>query len=222
MRRASFVGLVVVAVLASSRVGVASSRHTVAPKCPPGHTHLIVADAQAQVYLRPKSFRQATEIFGCAYGGRRSYSLGGPTNFDAEGGGGRAHYTLAGVILASESVSVQEFPAPGRPKLETYVEVENLRTGRVLHKVPTGTNGPSSIGLGPVTSLVLKSDGAVAWIAQNNPIGDPATFYEVHAVDTTGERTLASGAEIAPGSLALAGSTLYWTQDGSPMSATLH
>jgi hypothetical protein len=88
--------------------------------------------------------------------------------------------------------------------------------------VPTGTNGPSSIGLGPVTSLVLKSDGAVAWIARNKPIGEPATSYEVHAVDKTGARLLAAGDEIAPGSLVLAGGTLYWTQGGRPMSATLN
>jgi hypothetical protein len=32
---------------------------------------------------------------------------------------------------------------------------------------------------------------------------------------------LAQGVDIAPGSLALAGSTLYWTQAGAPQSALL-
>ena len=71
--------------------------------------------------------------------------------------------------------------------------------------------------------MVVKSDGAVAWIAENEigpPHGPPE--YEVNAVDKTGNRTLAAGTDIAPSSLALAGSTLYWTQGGKPMSAPLN
>jgi hypothetical protein len=45
---------------------------------------------------------------------------------------------------------------------------------------------------------------------------------EVHAVDTTGSRLLASGTDIGSKSLALAGSTLYWTQGDTPMSTTLN
>jgi len=46
-------------------------------------------------------------------------------------------------------------------------------------------------------------------------------MYEVRAVDKTGSRLLASGGDIDPTSLALAGSTLYWTQGSLPFSAQL-
>lgn len=220
--------LVLLLAVGSASAARARSRHEASAKCPPVHSNVITADTQAQVYLRPGGSGppgdyQPEEIFGCAYGGKRSYSLGGPPGFDAEGGGESTHYTLAGVILASENFELQDFPGPGLPERERYVEVENLRSGRLLHKVPTGTSGPTSIGVGPVVTLVVKSDGSVAWIAGNTKEADEhATSYEVHAVDKTGNRLLASGAEIDPQSLALAGSTLYWTQGEKPMSATLN
>jgi hypothetical protein len=114
------------------------------------------------------------------------------------------------------------FPPPAGFQ-EWKVVVENLRTGRVLHKVPTGTSSPGAVGIGPVVSLVVKSDGAVAWIVENEiPARHVPAEYEVHAVDKTGNRLLASGSDIDPHSLALAGSTLYWTQGGKPMSAPLN
>jgi hypothetical protein len=68
---------------------------------------------------------------------------------------------------------------------------------------------------------VVKSDGAVAWIVAIYGREHPAE-YEVHALDRTGSRVLAFGPGISPRSLALAGSTLYWTQGGNPMSAPLN
>jgi hypothetical protein len=49
----------------------------------------------------------------------------------------------------------------------------------------------------------------VAWIVQT---GFPTT-YEVHAVDTSGSRVVASGSDIDPSPLALAGNTIYWMTD---------
>jgi len=47
-------------------------------------------------------------------------------------------------------------------------------------------------------------------------------FYELRgSVSGTSSSLLAQGREVAPGSLALAGSTLYWTQAGTPRSAPL-
>jgi hypothetical protein len=73
-------------------------------------------------------------------------------------------------------------------------------------------------GIGPITSLVVKPDAAVAWIVNTD---EENGGYQVHAADKTGPRVLATGADIAPGSLALAGSTLYWTQGGRPFSGVL-
>jgi hypothetical protein len=240
MRR---VALSVTAVLALLSTGVsasyAGSRHKPLAKCPPGeHTHLITADTQAQVYLKPEgsgsSGFEAEEIFGCAYTGKRSFAISGPPTFSAEGGGEASHYTLAGPILAYAIHGVELVPPPG--VTEWKVEVENLRNGHVLHEVPTGTasapattsapggiRNPRYVGVGPVVSLVVKSDGAVAWIVENEiPARHVPAEYEVHAVDKTGNRLLAAGSDIDPHSLALAGSTLYWTQGGKPMSAVLN
>jgi hypothetical protein len=229
---------VLVVLSAGASASYAGSGHKPAAKCAPGHTRLITADAQAQVYLRPEgsgpSGFEAEEIFGCTYGSKRSFAISGPPAFSAEGGGEATHYTLAGAVLAYASLGVELVPPPG--VTEWKVVVENLRNGRMLHEVPTGTasapamtsapggiRNPRYVGIGPVVSLVVKSDGAVAWIVENEiPARHVPAEYEVHAVDKTGSRLLASGAEIDPHSLALAGSTLYWTQGGKPMSAALN
>jgi hypothetical protein len=46
--------------------------------------------------------------------------------------------------------------------------------------------------------------------------------YEVHTADQSGSHLLAVGSDIAPNSLALAGSTIYWTQGDKPTSAALN
>jgi hypothetical protein len=59
----------------------------------------------------------------------------------------------------------------------------------------------------------------VAWITDTV---QSENRYQVRALDETGERTLAVGSSIGPNSLALADSTLYWTQGGKPGSAVLN
>ena len=99
---------------------------------------------------------------------------------------------------------------------------------------------PRYIGVGNVVSIVVKSDGAVAWIAddyERSGAAHGAEYFDVYAVDKkTGTRLSASGTNIDPSSLALSvtgtnigqgsrtapGSTLYWTQGGKPESAALN
>jgi hypothetical protein len=102
---------------------------------------------------------------------------------------------------------------------EWSVVVRDLRTGRVEHEVPTGTQAtpnPHHVGVGPVTAIVVKADGAVAWIAE----GEDGP--EVHALDKTGSRVLATGEDIKPHALGLKGSELYWSQGGKWMTASLN
>jgi len=108
------------------------------------------------------------------------------------------------------------------------VVVIDLRNGRTVHSVPTGTPTPQqeinaghaagSSGVGPTTAIVLKSDGSVAWIVRN--VYDMPMELEVHKADRAGTSVLASSADLDPGSLALAGATLYWIQGGKPFAAT--
>jgi hypothetical protein len=66
--------------------------------------------------------------------------------------------------------------------------------------------------------MVLKPDGAVAWIA---PTDYMDSINQVYVDDAAGYRMLASGTSIKGGSLVLAGSTIYWLRGGVAQSATL-
>jgi hypothetical protein len=125
-------------------------------------------------------------------------------------------------ILAYQTVAYGRFATDVCCESQFLVLVRDLRTGKVLHEVPTGTPKvpkPGLVGAGATTVIVVKPDGAVAWIMETEFMPNE---YEIHALDKAGSRMLASGADIAPSSLALAGSTLYWTQAGKPFSASLN
>jgi len=203
----------------------ARARKVAPTPCPPSHSRVLLADAQAQVFLAPESGLtgpyRPREIDGCAYGHDGVSVLGEPLGLpDPQGNSGVSRETLAGAIVAYEFSSEPGFGSRGGGA--ALVVVRDLRSGRVLHKVPTGTPSvprAAGIGLGPALSLVVKSDGAVAWIVS---AGFRNGYYQVHALDGSGSRTLATGRSIDPHSLALAGSTLYWTQEGKPFSSALN
>ena len=76
---------------------------------------------------------------------------------------------------------------------------------------PTAIN----VGVGRVVALVVKSNGAVAWIAENDErtlapeSPSEVNYFDLESVDKSGIHLLASGPGIDPSSLALAGSRLY-------------
>jgi len=168
---------------------------------------------------------EPSEIFGCTFKNKRAYVLGEPVSVASSGTAGISLETLDGPTVAYEAGS------GGPTGAEWRVVVRDLSNGKVIDDLPTGTPAHPQlprteggltvrdVGIGPATSIVVKSDGGVAWIV-SAPKEDG--YYQVHAVDKTGSRVLASGPEIDPTSLALAGSTLYWSEAGRPMSATLN
>jgi hypothetical protein len=68
------------------------------------------------------------------------------------------------------------------------------------------------------TSFVLAGGGAFAALTQPDASGAIRVLTVTPPHSTT--TVIASGA-VTPGSLALTGRTVYWTQDGAPRSATL-
>jgi hypothetical protein len=213
-------------------------------RCAPGHARLIAADAHAQVFKAPEPPGPTGElgVWGCAYGHRPVF-LGPLPYGSAEGGGGLELETLAGPIVAYEESATGGRPG-GRGRAEWRVAVRDLRDGKVLHRVATGTPvKPEAgvVGVGNVVALVVKSDGTVAWIADNygRTVGtgtlSQTPYFDVEALDTSGVRLLASGTDIDPSSLALAvggtgigqggvgrpGNTLYWTQGGTSFWTSL-
>ena len=209
--------LTLLAVLTSASAPAASAaRYKSRAKCPSANGGALVADAQAEIYeAAGHGVNEGLELaFGCAYAQGRSYLVGFIPNClgsaTSECGGELEAETLAGSVVAyaesSHKANRGAYP----------VVVRDLRNGRMLHR---------TTGVGPTTDLVAKSDGAVAWIVASHTsscCSGPPPEFEVRALDKTGSRQLASGTEIAPKSLALSGSTLYWTQGGKPMSATLN
>ncbi len=125
-----------------------------------------------------------------------------------------------------------------------YVGVMNLSTGRVRRfreyeevapiKAPPD-ECPSavpncSVVCPQVDSLVLKPDGAVAWIAVNFPAPSTpdtscgtqiAPVTEVRRHDPRGLEVIATGAGILPSSLRLAGAALSFSDDGHTVTSTL-
>lgn len=104
------------------------------------------------------------------------------------------------------------------------VFVLNMRTGR-KHEYESAQPIEHAI-CAEVTSLAVKRDGALAWIATNflnsgcpHP---PGPVIEVRAHDRTGFHVLDTGTAIVPGSLQLSGSRLTWIDAGMTRSAILH
>lgn len=188
-------------------------------RCPPRHTVVAQANREAAIYEDSNlDYEGSYEWFACAYRAKRAYLLGREAKFSSGGGGGVELPRLVGPVVAyGKSLDVEGiFPNPGHSI--NLVIVRNLMTGRVLHKVPTGPSSRNSVGAGPVGALVVKRDGAVAWI---NGAGDATFKHEVHVIDRKGSRLLASGLGIDPLSLRLRGSTISWTQNGQSFSAPL-
>jgi hypothetical protein len=214
--------LVATCLLASeANVAMASSRHRRAFACPASRSHVLVADRVAEVYEAPEPLGLHERIFACAHSGRHVYDLGPIPQCGGGAGGCESveHVVLAGTIVAYERASATG-SFQSRPGAEYQIVVRELRTGRTLENVPTGTNAVGgSGGSGPATAVVAKSDGAVAWIVQKSPVEGR---YQVHVLDRAGARIVAVGPEIDPTALALAGSTLYWSQGGKAFSAAVN
>jgi hypothetical protein len=229
MRRIAISTIPVLALLLVASPSAARVRHTTAPKCPPTKAHVLLANAGAELYVVKERLPYLNEpepvIRGCAHGQKRSYLLGeAKEQIGGSGGGGSSGVkleTLAGTVVAYAESAV--YGSGSREAPRYFMIVRNLSTGQVLHKVTTGVfvkPEAMPVNVGPITAIVVKRDGAVAWIVE---AGYPDHLeYQVYAIDKAGSRLLASSSEIVPYSLALAGNTVYWTQNGQSASAPLN
>lgn len=205
----------------------ARTRHAYAAKCPPPNSHVLLANSEAELYIVKERLRPFPEpepvVRGCVYGSKRSYLIGGaeehPGGSERGGSSSVKLEALAGSVVAYTPAG--NYVSNGKGQPEALMVVRNLRTGRVLHEVTTGALAKPDVGsVGPIESIVVKSDGSVSWIVGTGYPND--IEYHVYAIDQSGSRLLASGSNIEPYSLALAGSALYWTRGGQPFSAQLN
>jgi hypothetical protein len=218
MRRlAVYLALALLASAGAASTTDANGRGKAAAYCHPDTFRVLAEDKQARVEQLPPTVIHgceipgSAEIVGRAAQSRKTYALGpAPFGTTAYVGG------VSNVSLTGPLVAYQRYKQAIGEEPSSVIVVRDLRTGRVIHRVPAERPGVRPIGLSPI---VLKPDGAAAWIVYTALYAD---LYEVHAVDSAGNRVLATGSNIDLHSLALVGSTLYWTQGGQPMSAPLN
>jgi hypothetical protein len=231
--------LVLLSIVGSS--GDARPARTSRQTCPPRYADVIEADAQAIVYLlRVASPGQAGVSFGCVRGENRSYALDRlECRFAVNQCGQDIESKLAGSVVASSESETAVGVGRSGDRHGFVLVVRDLRDDRVLHAVPRGGASGHAPGIrgmrlvpsvvllvphGAVTqqALVLKPDGAVAWVTEaTKKLPSHRTYYELHALDSSGSRRLAAGSALDPYSLRLRGSTLTWTRGGERRSATL-
>lgn len=175
---------------------------------------LLLANEHAELYVtyvRAPEGGQEREMRGCVYG-QKSHKVGDAPGGSGSGGGGTSGFVLEGTTVAGENSSYctvcTEFVEAH------FVFAVDLKAGKRLgeFRSPAGTQ-----------SIVVKADGALAWIAASG-VNTNTGFHEewVYAHDSAGTRLLAHGSNIGTSSLALAKNTIYWTQGGQPFSAPLN
>lgn len=210
MRRIAICAVIILALFGLASASGARTRHATRRYCPKVGKFALVVDAQAEVYEAGGRF--VREMFACAYASGHAYALGPKAECIGSGGcGGVEKATVGAAFVAYEKFAVASEPFVGETSSYWRVIVRNLRTGRVVHRA----NSTGSF----VQDLVVKSDGAVAWIVDTSFLPEE---HAVVAVDKTGTRTLASGPGIAPSSLTLTGNTLSWIESGRMASAVLN
>ncbi len=215
--------MAVAALLAPAAASSVAAKHPPAPACPPPRAQVLMADGAAVVY---QIERPAEDLFiqaACSHAHTSPYVLERCESLDCEGPV-VSDIVLEGNILAfQESNSGEDRYGIVDGPRTWRIRARNLRTGRQVHSSPTSTSPPGGgVGNGPEEGLVAKSDGSVAWIAEDGwHLTGPPDTYQVWKIDRTGEHLLATGPHITPHSLALAGSTLYWMDEGVPSTAPL-
>jgi len=177
--------------------------------CGPRDGKTLAADARARIFSRDGS------VYGCARAGGRAYLLGRSSVTRPGQWRNVGVVALGGVDAAYSTTQI------GVDTLSAEVVVRRLDNGRMLH-----TTSATTAPLGPeffqtVDAIVVKSDGAVAWIATGGSIIRHARKVEVDRIDRRGQATLDRGTAIATRSLRLRGSQLSWRHGSASRSAML-
>ncbi len=184
----------------------AGAGHLPRAVCGPSSARTIAGDAVARVY----AFKGHAD--GCVAGARRSYRLGAT--------GISLRVARVEAVRVVGRIAAYGLRVSGVDTGYAIVNVRRLTTGAFLAQRPATTR----VGVEAfqsIDSLVLKRDGAVAWIATARSIGKPTFIRQLQRSDARGVRVLDSGAKLAARSLALHGSTLSWRHGTAVRTARL-
>ena len=184
-----------------------SASPAVAVACGPAGAPTLASSHRARVYV------QAGTAFGCAAGGRGRFALG-------YRGSCLMHSAVAPVTVAG-TLAAYGLQRCGVDTGSTLVIVRRLDDGALVRSAPA-SSPPGPEGYQLVGSLVLRADGAAAWIASGRSLGRRVSIVEVWRLSRTGTLTrLDSGGAIVVGSLRLEGATLHWHHGAAVKSARL-
>jgi hypothetical protein len=180
--------------------------------CGPASATTLAANRYVRVYA------QHDVVYGCSVAKGKSIRLGHDTRSIAEA---RVSPVAVGGELAAYGLA--RF---GVDTGRTSVVVRRLSDGKQLKEF-AATQAVGVESFQSVGSIVVKPDGAVAWIGtESSIVGGGRGTVEVHVADAQGDRILdqapSKTARIQPASLRLVGSTLSWTDAGVAHHAILH
>jgi hypothetical protein len=193
------------AAVAVAPAGIASAKQTPKP-CVRNGSNTVARNARVRVYeTKDADYASSNHltIYGCSLrNGKRIKVAGYVSSFT----GSSADEPRPAIWLNSDAVAANNgFCPPDASPCTGRVGSFDVRhrVRKYLEDVPGGV----------VSELVLKSNGSFAYIA-----GDGT----VRKADAAGIAQLDSGPGVEAGSLARAGSIVYWTKAGQPFSARIH
>jgi hypothetical protein len=212
MRMGCAVGAIVITTAAcgssaAAPATTAGPAHPAAAQCGPRSAKTLAVNHQARVYSTQGG------VYGCATGGSRSYLLAGNSLRPGQPRIGKL--ALAGTAVAYGETMT------GVDTASAQVTVRRLDDGRTLRSLAAMHQAVGPESFQSVDSVVVKSNGAVAWIATARSIIRHSTEVEVDRADRTGRSTLDIGSAIASTSLRLSGSSLSWRHAGAIRTARL-
>lgn len=166
------------------------------PSCSSGST-LAISKSARVFQVKLGSIRR---VYGCSTSTQKRSYLGRAGSVDLD----TSALALSGPRIAYVRTFCNEAGC------RKNVLVRDLKTRKRLLWVATASGDDQK-----VTDLVLSKSGTVAWIVELNPDAPTARYVSSASKgQPLGQPVLvlANGLDIIPGSLALAGTTLYWTQ----------
>jgi hypothetical protein len=202
-----------VALLLAACGSTAAGSSTTAPAgpggahCGPSSAHTLAASSVGRVYAL------GGIAYGCSSTGTMSYKLGQRRTCLGT--------PLVGPVTVTGELAAYGLESCGVDTGLTQVVVRRLTDGKQLQSLPATTGFLLPESYQSVDSLVLKGDGAVAWIGIAHSIVASRREIEVQKADKRGQSRLDSGSSIKIGSLRLHHSTLTWKHGSTTRSATL-
>jgi hypothetical protein len=161
----------------------------------------------------------------------RVYALGGSVYGCSERTGRRTHLGQSrtcigtprvGPVAVAGDLAAYALQRCGIDTGRAQMIVRRLTDGRQLISAPAFTGALAPESYTAVDSIVLRADGAVAWIAGGSSVVRPTRNREVHRWQHAGPSRLDASVRIAPASLRLHGSSqVSWTDSGAVRTATL-